>query len=414
MRLGFSQWLSTRSLQLFSSELEVFLRRGKPQTLQSSSFELHFFHLFLSTVLQAWRKKRKSVAGSASLLLPLLAFPLTIAYPQSQRLHHPYQNCPIHGFEQVHFFFLPQQSSSSFYTVLAVAPYKHVLLYTIKEYRAICTARVLAVVHRRRLAVQCLAEMKKNRQSTRKNVLYFAKKIAHSFDRPSSFSESHREAVSFRNRVQLMQACVTATINMRKRFKIPRTAPCKYWLFQRAWVPDYALRFQSRQLKRPLRLNTLFGRIARGSCEAEKLKNRVRLVQTCVTATKNYERIVKDPKKSSLYSNGSFWKHNLLVMLSDLNHVSSQKLNIDKSLFWKIPRRFSSFAYAAEKASRQLTAENTGSTDGWRLRGSAGHAVPPLRVSVLSSSGTICAFRRPSVGRRPWGTALHDSTSLLS
>lgn len=74
----------------------------------------------------------------------------------------------------------------------------------VKDGREVCTASMLKAVDRRRISVQCLAEMK-NSKSTKKYVLTSAKKLqVHSFHHLLSSFELYRGAVKFRTRVQLV------------------------------------------------------------------------------------------------------------------------------------------------------------------------------------------------------------------
>lgn len=58
-------------------------------------------------------------------------------------------------------FPLSKHNTSFFYTMPALATFEHVLPRTLKRCRAVCTARVLTAVQRRRIIVHCFAEMKR-------------------------------------------------------------------------------------------------------------------------------------------------------------------------------------------------------------------------------------------------------------
>lgn len=90
-----------------------------------------------------------------------LVFSLRPACLQSRKTHQLHSRCPIHGFERAHIFTLLKHNTFFFCTLLAGAAVKKLLQHTVKQCRAVSTARVLTATYRQRIVVHCLREMKR-------------------------------------------------------------------------------------------------------------------------------------------------------------------------------------------------------------------------------------------------------------
>lgn len=73
--------------------------------------------------------------------------------------------------------------------------------------------------------------------------------------------------------------------------------------------------------------------------EVVTFKSRVQLLRACVIVTKKHGKNKQEPKKISLWNNGSLREQNYLIMLSDLSYVNWQNFYLKKQSFFKIARR---------------------------------------------------------------------------
>lgn len=80
-------------------------------------------------------------------------------------------------------------------------------------------------MHRRCTTVHCIGEMKKNRHSFRKDVLYLQEAMSADIRSPIHFFESYREPVKIKNGAQLEHNCVLVTDKYERIVQAPKESP---------------------------------------------------------------------------------------------------------------------------------------------------------------------------------------------
>lgn len=157
-------WLLSEARLLQSSTLSPCRRSSFSSMEKLHTTPMDFFAsclpLFLFQRTASSAKEKSDLAQFATSLLLSLVSTLRSEHPRSQRLHHLHPSCLTYGSEQAHFFSLLRAQYFFFCTVLPIAKFEHVPSHAVKRCRAVCTAKVLTVVHRRCAIVHCTAEMK--------------------------------------------------------------------------------------------------------------------------------------------------------------------------------------------------------------------------------------------------------------